>query len=146
EHCYAIGEFGGMMIGQQETARPEADVLGLQKGLREDEIGCRMRLPRRRVMFADPGFLITELVEPAQTLKIPVLALLQSTLRRMRGHRKISEFHGFPLAACFCSAVHASLRAKQSLARCRLTIMGWRLACPTALCAKLATSVAVMCA
>src|SRR3954468_16299235 len=45
-------------------------------------------------MLADPGFLVAELVEPAQDLQIPVVALFQSALRRMRGHREISKFHG----------------------------------------------------
>src|SRR5262249_23188443 len=113
-----VREFGWMMIGQEKAARAEPDILCLQKGLRENEIGRRMRLPGRGVMFADPGFLIAELVEPAQHLKIPVLAFLQSALRRMRRHRKVSEFHGVPLAIRFlCSAAHASLRATQSIAR-----------------------------
>src|SRR5262249_52895693 len=94
----AVGELGRMMIGQQEAAGAETDIFGLQESLREDEIGRGMRLPGRGVMLADPGLLIAELVEPAQRLQVPVLAFLQTAFRRMRGHRKISEFHGLPLA------------------------------------------------
>jgi hypothetical protein len=97
EHRDAVGEFGGMVVGQEETAGPEADVLGLQKRLRQQQVGRRMRLPWRGVMLADPGFLIAELIEPSQHLQIPVVALFQPALRRMRGHREISDFHGFPL-------------------------------------------------
>ena len=82
------------MIGQQEAAGAEADILGLQERLRQQQVGRRMRLPRRGVVLADPGFLIAELIEPAQHLQVPVVALLQPALRRMRGHREISEFHG----------------------------------------------------
>src|SRR3954452_19004619 len=58
-----------------------------------------MRLPWGGVVLADPGFLIAELIEPAQHLQVPLLSLLQSALRRMRGHREVSDFHGrFPLA------------------------------------------------
>ena len=60
-----------------------------------------MRLPRRGVVFPDPGFLIAELIEPAQHLQIPVVALFQSTLRRMLRHREISEFHGRFLMCLF---------------------------------------------
>jgi hypothetical protein len=64
-------------------------------------------------MFADPGFLIAEFVEPAQHLKIPVLAFLQSAFRRMRGHREISEFHGLSSLCLFSlSAMHVLLRAQ----------------------------------
>ena len=90
-----------MMIGQQEAAGAEADVLGLQKRLREQEIGRRMRLPWRGVVLADPGFLIAELVEPAQHLQVPVVTLLQPALRRMGRHREISDFHGASSRCCF---------------------------------------------
>ena len=60
-----------MVIGQQEPAGAEADVLGLHQRLRDQQIRRRMRLPRRGVMFADPGFLIAEFVEPAQDLRGP---------------------------------------------------------------------------
>ena len=57
EHRDAVGEFGGMMIGQQEAAGAETDILGLQQRLRQQQVGRGMRLPRRGVMLADPGFL-----------------------------------------------------------------------------------------
>ena len=97
EHRHAVGEFGGMMIGQQEAAGAETDVLGLQKRLREQQVRRRMRLPGRGVMLADPGLLVAEFIEPAEHLEVPVVALLQPALRRMRRHREISDFHGlFP--------------------------------------------------
>ncbi len=76
EHGDAVGEFGRVVIGQQEAAGPETDILGLQKRLRENEIGRGMRLPRRGVVLADPGFLIAELIEPSQRLQVPVVTLL----------------------------------------------------------------------
>jgi hypothetical protein len=83
-----------MMIGQKKTAGTEANVLGLQERLRQQQIGRRVRFPGRGVMLADPGFLIAEFIEPSQHLQVPVVTLLQSALRRMRGHREISDFHG----------------------------------------------------
>src|SRR5262249_34444807 len=91
---------GGMVIGQQEAAGAETGILGLQERLREDEVGRGMRLPWCGVVFADPGLLIAELVEPSQRLQGPVLGLLQAALRRMRWHRKISEFHGSSSRCC----------------------------------------------
>ncbi|MBA7712262.1 hypothetical protein ES703_121234 [subsurface metagenome] len=99
EHSDAVGELRRVVIGQQESAGAEADVLGLQERLRQQQIRRRVRLPGRGVVLADPGFLITEFIQPAQDLQVPVVTLLQSALRRMRGHREISKFHGnFPLA------------------------------------------------
>ena len=94
EHRDAVGELGGMVIGQEKTAGAEANVLGLQERLRQQQIRRRVGLPRRGVMLADPGFLIAEFIEPSQHLQIPVVTLFQLALRRMRGHREISDFHG----------------------------------------------------
>ena len=38
EHRDAVGEFGRVMIGQQETAGAETDILGLQESLRQQQI------------------------------------------------------------------------------------------------------------
>ena len=94
EHRHAVGEFGGVMVRQQEATGSEADVLGLQEGLREQKVRRGMRLPRRGVMLADPGLAVAEFVEPAHHLQIPVVAFLQSAFRRMRRHREISDLHG----------------------------------------------------
>ena len=110
--------------------------LGLQQRLRHQQVGRGMRLPRRGVMLADPGFLIAELVEPAQHLEIPVVPLLQAPLRRMRGHREISNFHGgFLSFVLLCRRVVACAPGL-TIARNRAAIMGgaaaemWRRAQP----------------
>jgi hypothetical protein len=86
------------------------------KGLREKQVGRRVRFPWRGMMLADPGFLIAELIEPSQRLKVPVVALFQSALRRMRGHGEIADFHGvssrFLILTRFCvRALCAQARA-----------------------------------
>ena len=48
EHRDAVGEFRRVMIGQQETAGPDADVLGLQQRLRDQQIGRRDLAPKAR--------------------------------------------------------------------------------------------------
>ena len=94
EHRDAVGEFGRMMIGQQEAAGAETNVLGLQESLRQQQVGRRMRLPRCGVMLADPDFLVAEFIEPPDDLQVPVVTFFQPALWRMRGHREISDFHG----------------------------------------------------
>ena len=95
EHRDAVGEFGRVVIGQQKTAGADADIFGLQQRLRHQQIRRGMRLPWRGVVLADPGFLVAEFIQPPQHLQVPVVALFQPALRRMRGHREISEFHGY---------------------------------------------------
>ena len=108
EHRDAVGEFGGMVIGQEEAARAEPDIFGLQKRLRQQEVGRRVRFPGRGVVLTDPGFLVTEFIQPPQHFQIPVVALLQVALRRMRWHREISDFHGVPLRlSCLTRLVRA---------------------------------------
>src|SRR5260370_21797342 len=63
-------------------------------------------------MLADAGFLIAELIEPAQRLKVPVVTLFQPTLRRMRRHREISKFHG-GFISLVLDSYDASWRARE---------------------------------
>ena len=114
ERRHAVGQLGRVVIGQQEAAGAEADILGLQKRLRQQQIRRRMRLPGRGVVLADPGFLVAEFIEPSQHLKVPVVSLFQSALRRMRRHREISDFHGVS-SRRFLERV--LMRANESIAR-----------------------------
>ena len=94
QHRHAVGEFHRVMVGQQEAAWADAQALGLQQRLGDQQIGCGMRLPRRRMMLADPSLGVAEFVQPAQRLEVPVVASLQSPLGWMGGHGEITEFHG----------------------------------------------------
>src|SRR4029077_9658365 len=108
----AVRELRRMVIGQEEAAGAETDVFGLQERLRQQQIRRRGRLPTRGAMLADPGFLIAEFIQPPQHLKVPVVAFFQPALRRMRGHRKISEFHGHSSRRYPCFD-HASAARKE---------------------------------
>src|SRR3954469_24225265 len=57
-----------------------------------------MRFPGGGVVLAYPAFGETELVEPADHLQVPLMAVLQRPLRWMRRHREISELHRFLLS------------------------------------------------
>src|SRR5262249_14157190 len=104
KYGHAVRKLGWMMIRQQEAARAEPDVFGLPQALDDEEIRRGMRLPGRGVMLADPAFLIAELVEPAQHLQIKIVTLFHTALRRMRRHRKISEFHDVSSSLLFFRA------------------------------------------
>src|ERR1700730_10312925 len=93
QHRYAVRELGRMMIRQQKSARTDAYFLGLQQRLSDQQIGRGIWLPWRRVLFADPGFLVAQFIKPAQNLQVPVVSLLQSTLRWMRSHSEIADVH-----------------------------------------------------
>jgi hypothetical protein len=44
--------------------------------MRDQKVRRRVRFPGCGVMLADPGFLISEFIEPAQDLQVPVMAFL----------------------------------------------------------------------
>ena len=98
EHGDAVGELGGMVVGQQEAAGAEPDVLGLHQALRHQQVGRGMRFPGGGVMLADPAFGEAQLVEPADDLQVPLVPVLERPLGWMRRHREISELHRFLLS------------------------------------------------
>ncbi len=89
----AIGELRRVVVGQEKTARADADVARLHQRLRDQEIGRRVGLPRRRVVLADPRLGEAELVGPAQHLQVPFLPVEQRALGRMGRHREQSVSH-----------------------------------------------------
>src|SRR5438309_2600018 len=93
EHRDAVGELGRVMVGHEKAAGPDAHAPGLQQGLRHEQVGRRMRLPRRRVVLADPRLAEAELVRPAKLLKIPLVAIVEAALGRVRRHREQSVIH-----------------------------------------------------
>ena len=98
EHRDAIGELGGMVVRHQEAAGADAHALRLHERLGHEQIGRRVRLPRRGVVLADPRLAESELVRPAQLLQIPLVSVVEAALGRMRRHREQSIVHGNPQA------------------------------------------------
>src|ERR1700680_3681848 len=56
-----------------------------------------MRLPRGRVVFTYPAFLVAEIVKPPNDLQVPFVAVLERSLGGMRRHREVAKFHCFLL-------------------------------------------------
>src|SRR4029453_4536615 len=95
-HGDAVGELGGARIGEEETARPQPDVLGLHGGVGAQKRGGGGGPPGSGMMLADPAFGKTQLVEPTDDLQVPFVAVFERPFRRMRRHGEISELHRFP--------------------------------------------------
>jgi hypothetical protein len=68
------------------------------------------------MVFTDPDFLVAEFIEPPDDLQVPVVTFFQPALWRMRGHRKISDFHGFS-SRRFDFLWRVLLRAGETIAR-----------------------------
>jgi hypothetical protein len=126
EHRYAVGELGGVVIGQEETARSEADAAGLHQRLRDQQIGRRVRLPRRGVMLADPRLAEAEFVSPTKGLQVPAMAVVKAALGRMRRHREQAIVHrASPCSCCGRAATQQiHLKANES-ALLKLNSVTW---------------------
>jgi hypothetical protein len=83
EHRHPVGQLCRVVVRQEEPARTDTQTLGLQQRLRDEQIGRRVRLPRRGVMLTDPGLRVTEAVELAQHRQVVVVTLLQAALGRV---------------------------------------------------------------
>src|SRR5262244_3540680 len=82
-----------MVIRHQEPAGADAHALRLHQRLGHEQVRRGMRLPGRRVVLADPRLAEAELVGPAQLLEIPLVAVVQAALGRVRWHREQSVVH-----------------------------------------------------
>src|SRR5436309_861579 len=74
-------------------------LIGQKPRLGHQQIGRRMRLPGRGVVLADPRLAEAQLVRPAQLLQIPLVAVVETTLRWVRGHREQPVIHRTLLVA-----------------------------------------------
>src|SRR5262245_54521388 len=55
-----------------------------------------MRFPHHGVVLANPELLEPERVGPDDVLQVPLVAILETALRRMTRHREYAELHAFP--------------------------------------------------
>ena len=94
-----LRQLGRVVVGQQKPAGRKPDAARLHQRLRDQQVGRRVRLPRRGVVLADPGFGKPELVGPAQRLQIPAVAVAEAALRRVRRHREQTVLHRVLLCA-----------------------------------------------
>jgi cyclohexanecarboxylate-CoA ligase len=101
-------ELRWMVVGEDVSARSDADLVRLEQGLGDQEVGCRTRFPYGREMLADPSFRVSQLVRVPQHREIPLRALAESTVGRVRRHEEEAELH----AGTFREARGATYRAR----------------------------------
>ena len=85
-----------MVVRQAEATGADADVLRLAEPFHDKQVRRRMRFPHHGVVLTDPELLEPELVGPDDVLQVPLVAVLETALRRMTGHREYAELHVFP--------------------------------------------------
>ncbi len=94
QHHQPAGQGRGMMHGQEEPAGAQADIPGLGEAAHEQQVRRRIGLPGHRVMLADPGLAIAQLVQPADDLQVELEARFQVPLGRVGRHGEKAELHG----------------------------------------------------
>ena len=93
----AMGQFGGMVEGQQVGSRAQLDALGLHQRLGDQQVWRRNGLPGRGEVLADPGFVEAQFVAERQVIQVPLVGVVDVTFRRMRRHHEQSVLHGSSL-------------------------------------------------
>ena len=71
---HAVGDHQRMMIGQRDHAGAEPDMLGALGGGGDEQLGRAVGFVAAGMVFADPGFVKAELVEPLDQLEIALEA------------------------------------------------------------------------
>ena len=120
----AVRQFAGMMVRQQEPARPEPYVVGLHQCLRHQQVGRGVRFPRRRVVFADPGFAEAQLVRPLDHFQVPLMPVVQGPFWRVRRHREEAVVHDVTPYDDFCRLLGRSPRDLTAVTIARLPPLG----------------------
>jgi len=92
-------ELGREMIGQQIGAGAEADALGLDQGLGDQDVGTGQRLAPGGEMLAHPGLVEADPIGEFEGVEVMGMPLRIGAMRRMVGHEEHSEFHGRPPSA-----------------------------------------------
>ena len=69
---HAVDDHQRVVIGQRDDAGAEADVTGALGGGGDEDLGRGDQFPAGRVMLADPGLVVAELVEPFDQLEVAV--------------------------------------------------------------------------
>src|SRR5262245_49555097 len=83
-----------MVIGQEVHARAQLNAFGAQQGLGDHQVGGRDGLPGGGEMLPDPGLVIPQGVAQGQVVEIPLMRVVDVSLRWMGWHHKKSVLHG----------------------------------------------------
>jgi len=87
----AVGEHQRVVIGQRRDAGAEFDVARAFGDRRDEELGARDQFEAGRMMLADPGFVVTELVHPLDEFDIAFEREGRIFIERMEGRDEGAE-------------------------------------------------------
>ena len=109
-----------MVVGQHIAARRDADILGSEQRLGDQQVGRRIGFARHGVVAADPGFLETYLIVKFDGAEIVVMPLREVPLRRVIGHQKSADFHRTDLPGSVILFIIAGGETRIARMWCRL--------------------------
>ena len=96
EQCEAVRDVERMMVRNAHHARTQHDPLGARGRDRHEDFGRRNDLPSGRMMLADEGFFIAELIEPLDQLHVAFETQGWVFADSMKRRHENSESH-FPI-------------------------------------------------
>ena len=93
QQCHPVGDHIGMVVGQADHARAQAQVASALGGGGHKHFGGGDGFPAGAVVLANPGFIVAQMVQPLEQLQIPFQGeggVFADPVER--GH-KYAEFH-----------------------------------------------------
>ena len=114
EHGQAVGEFDGVVDGEEGDAGGEADVFGEGGGFGDEEVGEGRVFPALGEVFADPGFVEAEAVGGLEQVQVAVVGVGVGAVRGVEGHHKEAELHGGVTPSATGAGVAGARRAGRS--------------------------------
>ena len=92
---HAVGDHERVVVGEADDAGAELDVAGAFGGGGDEEFGRGDGLPAGAVVFADPGFVVAQMVEPLEGFKVALEAEGGVFAEPVEGGQKDSELHAW---------------------------------------------------
>ena len=97
---HTVGHHEGVVVGQADDAGPQLDVARAFGGGGNEQFGRRDSLPAGAVVLADPGLVVTQVVQPLDQLHVPVHGQGRIFADSVEGPKEYAEFHAFGQVHC----------------------------------------------
>ena len=91
-----LGDHEGVVIGQVDRPRTEADPMGHRRRLGEEDVGGRDVLVGASVMLAHPNLVVTEPIGQRHLLELQVIGQRPVGPRERFGHQEQTKSHDLP--------------------------------------------------
>ena len=92
---HAVGDHEGVVVGEADDAGAELDVAGALGGGGDEEFGRGDGFPAGAVVFADPGFVVAQVVEPLEGLEVALEAEGGVFAQPVEGGQEDSKLHAW---------------------------------------------------